>query len=351
MTTATKKDAAVIHTESMILRIGSLYQDRERFLNYPPFQRDKVWGRRMKQIFIDSLLRKLPINALTLMEDTNARGERIYQIIDGQQRVSTVFDYFENKFPTMSEREARGRLLTMEPLYPSCKFKDLPLEIQNRFLDYKLPFTTFPREEEDVLEEVFMRFQNQEPLSVGERLFIHNGRARHVALALLEHPFWQTYKGATGRRETFQSALNMIAMEVFSVPVHLKVSNEERAPLVRLILGEHDDELSETFQNGIWKRLSEASHAFKGAHPSSNVDLIILYQACILLGQHNYTLLTSPEGVLTDWFHQAKRSLRNDGFEHSITNSRLTYIKSQQAFWQAQLGLIQQVPGLVRNTT
>src|SRR5579859_4516610 len=204
----------VISTESMIVRIGNLHQDKKRFQNYPPFQRDKVWGLRMKQIFIDSLLRKLPVNACMLMEDIDEHGSGIYQVIDGQQRLETIFEFLENGFATMSEREAKGGLLVFEPLEPSCTFSQLPRTTQNRLLDYKMPFVTFAKKHEDVLEEIFLRTNNQEPLSVGEQLFIRNSRARTIALELLKHPFWShCYTGKTARKDRFQAALQLIVIE------------------------------------------------------------------------------------------------------------------------------------------
>lgn len=343
------KEREVISTESMVVRIGSLYQDRARFLNYPPFQRDKVWGLRMKQIFIDSLLRKLPVNSCMLMEDVDERGAGIYQVIDGQQRLETIFEFLENGFATMTKDSARGGLLTLEPIESGCTYSHLSQSAKNRLQDYKLPFVTFPKEHEDVLEEIFLRTNNQEPLSVGEQLFIRNSRARHMALALLKHDFWHAlYTGRTQRKEDFQASLHAIAIELLGIPVNLKISHSTLAPLNKLILGEFDDELSETLQNTIWRRLTEAMHVFASASVHSKRDIIPVYQACVFLGEQGFDLQSSAHGCLTDWYIRAKRGTTVDHIRNYQPFARIDHPGFQSDFWERESTVIQQVPGLVK---
>jgi hypothetical protein len=342
-----RKEQEIISTESMVVRIGSLYQDRSRFRNYPPFQRDKVWGLRMKQVFIDSLLRKLPVNACMLMEDTDSLGNGIYQVIDGQQRLETIFEFLENGFATV--REAKGGLLTFAPIEPGCTFSALSHPTQNRLQDYKMPFVTFGKEHEDVLEEIFLRTNNQEPLSVGEQLFIRNSKARHIALALLQHPFWAArYTGRTNRKENFQAALELITIEVLGFPVNLMISHSTFNPLNRLALGEFDSELSETLQNTIWRRLSMAERAFAGANIHSKRDIIPAYEACVHLDTQGFDLLSSEQGCLGEWFTLAKRGNMRDRVRDYHPFARMDFLSVQKDFWIAQAENIQHLPGLVR---
>jgi Protein of unknown function DUF262 len=346
-----KKGQEIISTESMNVRVGSLYQDRKRFSNYPPFQRDKVWGLRMKQVFIDSMLRKLPINSCMLMEDVDENGAGIYQVIDGQQRLETVFDFFDNLFPTMTEMAAKGGLLIFDPIEPGCLFKQLSRAAQNRLQDYKLPFVTFAKEQEDILEEIFIRTNNQEPLSVGEQLFIRNSRARQIAMTLLKHSFWNTrYTGKTLRKDNFQATLQLIIIELLGFPVHLGISHQSLSPLNRLILGEYDDGLSDTLQNTIWKRLTTIEHVFEGANIRNKRDIIPVYEACILLDTEGFDLQRSKAGCLTEWFFLSKRGSTIEQIRSYRPFARIDFQAFQKAFWDSEAEAIQHVPGLVKRS-
>lgn len=343
------KEREVISTESMVVRIGSLYQDRGRFRNYPPFQRDTVWGLRMKQVFVDSLLRKLPVNACMLMEDTDSEGRGVYQVIDGQQRLETIFEFLGDEFSTMSDKAARGGLLAFAPIEPGCTFSKLSHVTQNRLLDYKLPFVTFAKEQEDVLEEIFLRTNNQEPLSVGEQLFIRNSKARHMSLALLQHPFWSLrYAGRVGRKENFQSALELIAIEVFGFPVTLTISHSALSPLNRIVLGEMDSELSETLKNTIWQRLTMAERAFSGVSIRSKRDIIPAYEAIVFLDMQGFDLLASSVGCLSEWLTLAKRGDIRDRVRSYQPFARMDFLSFQKDFWAEHAEPIQHLSGLVR---
>jgi hypothetical protein len=339
----------VIIVEHMSLRIGSFYQDRVRFLNYPPFQRDKVWRLRRKQVFIDSLLRRLPINACMLMEDVDEHGAGIYQIIDGQQRLETVVEYLQNGFPTMKEKDGKSGLYTLDPIEPGCTFSQLSNSAQNRLNDYKLTFITFAKEQEEILEEIFARAQEQEPLSVGEQLFIHNSRARQVALALMKHTFWETrYTGRTEHKEKFQAALQIIAIEILGFPVNMQISHQGLAPLNRLVMGEYDDELSETFQNTMWKRLSDIENVFYGASVHCKRDIIPVYQAAYHLDACGFDLSLSSKGCLTKWFVMAKKGKLAEYVRDYRPFAKINFPSVQKDFWEKEYEAIQHVPGLVK---
>lgn len=340
---------STIATEAMDLRVGNLYEDRERYRNYPPFQRDKVWSLHKKQGFIDSLLRKLPTIAMLIMEDTDQEGLRIFQVIDGQQRLETILTFKENQFSTMSEKEARGRLYQLSPIEPGRTYGELSAESRNRLDDYKLHFTTFAKTDEDVLEEIFLRTNEQEALSIGEKLFIHNSKARHTALSLLDHPFWSTvYTGHTLRKEAFQAAIMCVCIELLSFPLNLRVYGDEKAPINRLILGDFDSELTDTFRNTVWKHLSEAERVFYKAQIASKQDVIPAYEACLLLGELGYNLLASKQGCLTDWYNQAKRGTINERLQKRIRFRQMEFLIVQKTFWEIHAEPLQRVSGLVK---
>ena len=84
----------------------------------PYYQRRARWDNGRKSRLIESLLINIPVPPVFLYENEFAR----YEIMDGQQRVSAILDYFENKF-------SLGRLEMLTSLNGK-RFHDLPIQIK-----------------------------------------------------------------------------------------------------------------------------------------------------------------------------------------------------------------------------
>ena len=67
----------------------------QRWINlHPEYQRRLVWDRKKKSLLIESLLMNVPIPPVFLYEyDLNR-----YEVMDGQQRLNTVVDFYDNRF-------------------------------------------------------------------------------------------------------------------------------------------------------------------------------------------------------------------------------------------------------------
>ena len=86
------KDATRSQSES-IQTVVSRLQNGEIYV--PDYQRDSdQWNLRKKSLLIESSLNNLTIPAFFLCEDENGNSE----VIDGQQRLTTIREYVEDKF-------------------------------------------------------------------------------------------------------------------------------------------------------------------------------------------------------------------------------------------------------------
>lgn len=72
---------------SLDLTIGDL----ER-IKLPLFQRKLVWTQKKKEDFIDTLRQGLPFGAVLIYPEDQT-NESMLQILDGQQRLSTILEY------------------------------------------------------------------------------------------------------------------------------------------------------------------------------------------------------------------------------------------------------------------
>jgi hypothetical protein len=88
----------------------------------PPYQRELRWIKRSMSYFIESVLLRIPVPPIFLYE-----VEGKLEVVDGSQRVRTLFQFVSNKF-ALSELE---KLDVLNGMY----FRDLPSTIQKRFLN------------------------------------------------------------------------------------------------------------------------------------------------------------------------------------------------------------------------
>ena len=93
-----------IAVDNMYLSVSDLKRKYDRLKNGitantlkldESFQRNGgIWGRKNKSLFIESVILNIPIPSIYLSEDK----EGTLIVIDGRQRLSTLFDYMDDKF-------------------------------------------------------------------------------------------------------------------------------------------------------------------------------------------------------------------------------------------------------------
>lgn len=64
----------------------------------PEYQRELVWSLKQKESYIKNLFHECAKISLTIAEYYDEDNNEIMEIIDGKQRLSTIFDFIDNKF-------------------------------------------------------------------------------------------------------------------------------------------------------------------------------------------------------------------------------------------------------------
>lgn len=78
----------------LLPQILDFVRDR-RWMNLrPEYQRRQVWDKKTRSLFIESLLMNVPVPPVFLFEWEYGR----YEVIDGQQRLSAITDFFANEY-------------------------------------------------------------------------------------------------------------------------------------------------------------------------------------------------------------------------------------------------------------
>ncbi len=109
----------------------------------PYFQRELVWRDTHKHDFIDTILRGFPFPLIFVSRGRIdvERMQATSMLVDGQQRLSTIVEYLNDKF------EVDGK-----------RFSDLSIEQKEDFLKYEVPVIDLDFPEDDPrIKEVFRR--------------------------------------------------------------------------------------------------------------------------------------------------------------------------------------------------
>ena len=129
----TKAQSESIETVLSRLKSGRVY--------IPDYQRDaEQWNSQKKSLFIESILNNLTIPAFFFCEDEN----RNYEVVDGQQRLSTLWDFFENKL-IISDDSKIDYMSPASALYAGKKYSQLIQTLKNIFSDYPLTIIYLPK--------------------------------------------------------------------------------------------------------------------------------------------------------------------------------------------------------------
>ena len=125
----------------------------------PVFQRRERWDVRKQSALIESFLLNIPVPPVYLAEEEFGK----YTVIDGQQRITAIFSYIENRF-------ALTGLNRFDEL-TGLRFNQLPLELRNSLTvrPYMRAITILRQSEPTTKYEVFHRLNSGgQPLNAQE---------------------------------------------------------------------------------------------------------------------------------------------------------------------------------------
>lgn len=137
---------------------------RDGGIRIPDYQRDSdQWSDETKSLLVESVINNLSIPAL-FFEVMVENGVERNDVIDGQQRLTTLFDFFENRFPLVGS-DAAPYLSPNSIHYAGKRFSELPEAYRSAFRKYRLAVIKL-RNLGEMRLEVFRRInQGGTPLS------------------------------------------------------------------------------------------------------------------------------------------------------------------------------------------
>ncbi|WP_395792993.1 DUF262 domain-containing protein [Aquimonas sp.] len=134
-----------------IQNIAWLYDlfERRRLEMDPPYQRRSVWNQKFRDYFIETILLNYPAPAIFLHEEVGLDGRAKYFVVDGKQRLTSIFDFISGRFPVPEKSNLSG----CAGLY----FEGLPDDAKRIFWGYQFLVEYLPSIEEALIGDVFDR--------------------------------------------------------------------------------------------------------------------------------------------------------------------------------------------------
>lgn len=135
-------------THQSIAWFWDLYQ--RGLLNLdPPYQRRSVWSQSYKDYFVDTVLLNYPAPAVFLYEEISDTGIANYAVVDGKQRLSTIFEFLGGAFPVgpgATNASLRGLF-----------FEQLESDTKKAVFRYQFNIEYLPTTNETALSNIFDR--------------------------------------------------------------------------------------------------------------------------------------------------------------------------------------------------
>ena len=156
----------------------------------PKYQRNYIWRNDFKDKLIYSIIKSYPIGSIIIrkLKEPNEKGAKS-EIVDGQQRMTTIYEFIEGKYEIRSEF-SRKIIEEIQEIYGEktdhelerlkkklgnkgsikLKYSDFPAVIRGKFEAFNMSVTKIIEADEADITEYFRFLQNQERLRAGEIL-------------------------------------------------------------------------------------------------------------------------------------------------------------------------------------
>lgn len=195
--------------------LDKVYKRRDRY-EIPDWQRGEVWDQSKKQDLIDSILRgwRLPKFYLAKVSEDE------FEVVDGQQRLATIYAFFANELPLSSKSAAQ---------FGGIYYEDLATKFSDAFDDFEIDFDLIEDASEEDLKTFFQRLQQGLPLRSSERLNAVHSKLRDFCKTKAKHPFLaERIAVADTRLAHFDILSKVAAIEVEGIDAGLRFDDVKK---------------------------------------------------------------------------------------------------------------------------
>ncbi len=217
---------------SAILRINS---ERSIIDVSPEYQRQgEIWNLEKRQLLIDSILNdydipKLYFHALPRSRTSKSSNPFEYAIIDGKQRIETIWSFIDGKFSL-----ARDFKFYKDPSVQAgnLTYSDLAKKYPNLkiiFDSFVLPIVLVDTDDIELIEDMFSRLNEAVPLNAAEKRTAIGGPMARTINHVSQHDFFKQKAYFTNRRFQYREvAAKLLYLEHLVVYSEGKMSDTKK---------------------------------------------------------------------------------------------------------------------------
>lgn len=200
--------------------LTTVFGTKDRIDTNPDYQRPPVWSLSQKQLLIDTILRRYDIPKMYWRRVSKNPDK--YEVVDGQQRLRTIWEFIEGKFSLGKDAESINGFDLRNVTYNKENAKILPDDLRRDFDIYPLDVIIMSDTDEEEVREMFLRLQNGTSLKAQEKRNAMSGNMRDFVKQIATHKFFENCKFDNSRYTYDLIAAQMIKTELAGGPCNVK---------------------------------------------------------------------------------------------------------------------------------
>ena len=208
------------------------YYMRDSIKVNPSYQRNSdIWTLEKKQLLIDSIINGYDLPKIYFHRLQGKSTEHKYAIIDGRQRLETMWKFIGDEFPLAKDfHYLEDRSVELSGLKYSDLARDYPI-IKNRFDATSLPVMIVETEDEDLIDDMFSRLNEAVPLNAAEKRNAWRGHCMATVKRLAENLFFKKkLRFKSPRYQHMEVAIKLLYLEE-CMSVGGKIADTKKASL------------------------------------------------------------------------------------------------------------------------
>jgi hypothetical protein len=188
------------------------WNDRDELVLQPKFQRRDVWSAKAKSHLIDTILRGLPIPIIFVRQNVDPRQRKtVREVVDGQQRLRAVISFGKDEYSVLKSQN---------PAFGGKAFSHLPLDAQQKFLNYEFSVVLLEEVSDADVLDIFARLNTYAQKLTPQELLNakYFGEFKQAVYSLgFEHlEFWRQH-GILQDKQIVRMAEAELTTEIFVV--------------------------------------------------------------------------------------------------------------------------------------
>lgn len=194
----------------------SKFSREQRLINLSPaYQREGgVWSLPKQQLFIDSLLNGYDIPKIYMHKLDRDATAFDYAVVDGKQRIGTIFDFLAGKFPLASDFTYSGPAELKDPPKAGDFYSALAEDTKAYVKECSLDVVVVDTKDLEDIEELFSRLNNGEKLNAAESRNAIGGKMAELVRELAADEFFTKKFGfANTRYAYYEVACKLLYLE------------------------------------------------------------------------------------------------------------------------------------------